>query len=55
MSTKPAETADTSEQIKRAERALERVAARPPIKKDDPASDRAEMEGSVLQPLAHSD
>jgi hypothetical protein len=54
--TKPATRKD-----ERARRAPERgvqgapTRAAEPMHKDDPARDKAEMEGSVLQPLPHAD
>jgi hypothetical protein len=39
----------------RAGRAREPGADTAPVKKDDPARDKAEMEDGILQPLPHSD
>jgi hypothetical protein len=36
-------------------RAYTPAVEQPPVKKDDPARDKTEMEGSVLQPLPHAD
>ena len=48
------ETAAT--QRARSERKRMRAPTEPlPVKTDDPARDKAEMEGSVLQPLKHAD
>jgi hypothetical protein len=46
------------EQARRApERSVQRAPAPagPPVHKDDPARDKTQMEGSVLQPLPHAD
>jgi hypothetical protein len=43
-------------QAKAQRKAKSRAPTEPlPVKTDDPARDKAEMEGSVLQPLPHAD
>ena len=55
MSKKPRQGKKSPEKIKRSDRALERAVEPAPVMTDDPARDKTEMEGSVLQPLPHAD
>jgi hypothetical protein len=41
--------------VERAEQALEKASDKPKPKTDDPARDKAPMEGGVIQPLPHAD
>jgi hypothetical protein len=48
----PSKSADKKSRVRRAR---EPGAETPPVKKDDPARDKATMEDGILQPLPHSD
>jgi hypothetical protein len=55
MTPKKSNPSKSVDKKSRGGRAREPGAETAPVKKDDPARDKAEMENGILQPLPHSD